>query len=271
MIRLATLLILVVVLLALIRLGQRRLIYFPFGDLPAPEAAGLRGVEDVSFETADGLALHAWFVAPEKPDRRTTVLFLSGNAGNRALRAPLAAALASRGFATLLVDYRGYGANPGRPSETGLAEDARAARAYLGTRKDVDASRIVYFGESLGTGVAVRLATEVPPLALILRSPYTSMIDVGTYHFPWLSPTRFLLADRFASIDRIASVKSPLLVIAGNRDSVVPSAQSERLYQAATAAPKRLLMVDGADHNDYELLAGARVVDAVAEFIERLK
>jgi fermentation-respiration switch protein FrsA (DUF1100 family) len=269
MIRAATLLILVAVLFTLIWRGQRRLIYFPFGELPQPDTVGLHGVENVAFRTADGLTLNAWFVAPDAPDRRTTVLFFSGNAGNRAMRAPLASALQARGLGVLLVDYRGYGGNPGSPSEGGLVEDARAARAFLVTRNDVDPARVVYYGESLGTGVAVRLAAEAPPFALVLRSPFTSMTDVGRHHYPWLA-TGLLLLDRFASIDRIGDVKSPVLVIAGSRDRIVPAAQSERLFRAITAPRKRLMMVDGADHNDYELLAGSRVIDAVVDFLAAL-
>jgi fermentation-respiration switch protein FrsA (DUF1100 family) len=269
MFRLATLVILAAVFLVLVWTGQRRLIYFPFGDLPAPESVGLVGVENVAFQTADELTLHGWLVPAAPSTEATTVLFFSGNAGDRSMRAPLAAALAARGIATLLVDYRGYGGNPGSPSEAGLAEDARAARAYLGTRPDVNAARIVYFGESLGTGVAVRLATEVEPMALVLRSPYTSMTDIGRHHYPWLLPG-LILFDRFSSIDRIGRLKCPLLVIAGSRDSVIPADQSTRLFQAATMESKRLMVVDGADHNDYELLAGARVIDAVADFLAGL-
>jgi hypothetical protein len=266
MLRLATLLILVAVLLILLWSVQRRLIYFPFGVVPSPDEAGLPQAQNVTFMTADGLTLAGWFVPAN--ESRVTVLFLGGNGGNRAMRAPLAARLAGRGIATLLVDYRGYGGNPGRPSEEGLARDARAARRYLGGRPDVDPARIVYFGESLGTAVAVRLAAEQPPMALILRSPFTSLADVGRYHYPFL-PVRLLLRDRFASLERIPLVKSPTLVIAGRDDSIVPAPLSEQLFAAAPASPKQLLIVENADHNDYELLAGPRVIDAVVDFLNQ--
>jgi fermentation-respiration switch protein FrsA (DUF1100 family) len=103
------------------------------------------------------------------------VLVFNGNGGNRAHRAPLAAALSRSGLAVLLFDYRGYGGNPGAPTEPGLLADARAARAYLASRPGVDPGRLVYLGESLGAAVAVALAVEVPPLALVLRSPFTSL------------------------------------------------------------------------------------------------
>jgi fermentation-respiration switch protein FrsA (DUF1100 family) len=128
----------------------------------------------------------------------------------------LAAALQRHGFQVLLVDYRGYGGNPGVPSKNGLAADGRAARAYLAGRPGVDLSRLVYFGESLGTAVAVDLAVEHPPAALVLRSPFTTMGDLGQHHYPFL-PVGLLLQDRFAAIDQIQRIRVPLLVIAGVR------------------------------------------------------
>ena len=246
--------------------GQRRMIYFPFGDVPTPAAAGLPRAESVAFTTADGLTLHGWFVPAAQPATRQTVIVFNGNAGHRAMRAPLADALARRGIASLLFDYRGFGGNPGSPSEEGLALDARASWAYVTGRPDVDSTRLVYFGESLGTGVAVRFATEHPPAALILRSPFTSMIDVGRYHYPFL-PVRWLLRDRFDSLDRIGRVGCPLLVIAGDRDSIIPPALSQRLYDAAPS-PKRLVMIPGADHNDEDLFASPRMIAAIVEFLQ---
>jgi uncharacterized protein len=265
MFKLAALLAILALALLLCWLGQRRLIYFPFGEVPPPAAAGLPVAESISFQTEDGFTLAGWFVPEQLADARkgTTVIVFNGNAGNRAYRAPLAAALAERGVSVLLFDYRGYGGNPGSPSEEGLAADARAARRYVAGRKGSD--RIVYFGESLGTGVALRLTVEQPPLALILRSPFTSLTDTGRHHYPFL-PVGLLLTDRYASIDRIGEVRCPLLVIAGDRDGVIPVAQSRRLFEAARE-PKRLAIIERADHNDYELLAGKRMLDAITEFL----
>ena len=262
-------LILLTGLLALIWAGQRRLMYFPFGAVPSPRDAGLPDVEPVSFTTGDGLTLHGWFVPAAEPPARATVLVFNGNAGNRAHRAPLAAALQRHNIAVLLFDYRGFGGNPGKPAERGLALDARAARTSLSARPDVDPSRIVYFGESLGTAVAVDLAAEHPPAALILRSPFASMADVGRFHYPFL-PVRWLLRDRFAAVDVIPRVTSPLLVIAGARDAIVPLADSRRLFDAARG-PKELLVIEGADHNDHALYAGGEMTAAVVRFLERLR
>jgi fermentation-respiration switch protein FrsA (DUF1100 family) len=196
-----------------------------------------------------------------------TVLVFNGNAGNRVYRVPLAEALRRRGFHALLVEYRGFGGNPGVPSEGGLAADSRAAYAYLSRRSDVDMARLVYFGESLGAAVAVDLASEHRPAALILRSPFTSMADIGAHHYPFL-PVRLLIRDRFQSIDRIGRIRSPLLVIAGDRDGIVPLEHSRRLYDAA-GSPKTLKVIHGADHNDDELLAGDEMIEAIVDFVDR--
>ena len=164
---------------------------------------------------------------------------------------------------------RRYGGNAGAPTQSGLEADARAARAYLARRPDVDAARLVYFGESLGAAVAVGLATEHPPAALVLRSQFTSMADVGAVHYPIL-PVRLLLRDRYDSIGRIRRITAPLLVIAGSRDSIVPLDQSRRLYEAA-AEPKTLMVIDGADHNDAALLIGSAMIESIATFLDRLR
>lgn len=255
----AAVLVLATVVVLVLWASQRRLIYLP-GSVPVPPAAAvLQGAEEVAVETADGLRLGAWFVrGPAGP----TVLVLPGNGGNRAGRAPLAAALVRAGMSVLLLDYRGYGGNPGSPSEAGLAADARAARSYLLSRPDVDPASIVYFGESLGAAVAVGLAAEHAPAALVLRSPFTSLADVAELYYPYL-PVRRLLRDRYDSLGRIGSVRCPVLVVAGAADRIVPASQSRRLHDAA-AEPRRYVEIPGADHNDLELAAGERLVREVA-------
>jgi uncharacterized protein len=259
---------LVVAVLTVVWLTQRRLIYFPIADLPSLGEAGIAGAEAVMFETSDGLRLGAWFFAGSGPAPRLTLLVFHGNAGNRFHRIPFAASLRKYGVQVLLTDYRGYAGNPGSPTEEGLALDARAALSYLQSRTDVDASRIVYFGESLGTGVATRLASEHAPAGLILRSPFTSLVDVGRYHYPLL-PVQLLLRDRFPSIDHAAHIRCPVLVIAGDRDSVVPIDVTRRLYAAFTG-PKTLVEIPGADHNDEALLDGDAMIEAILRFVRPL-
>jgi fermentation-respiration switch protein FrsA (DUF1100 family) len=245
---------------------QRNLIYFPFGQVPDPLAIGLKGTTPVTFATADGLTLHGWFIAQAPPPRFTVIVF-NGNAGNRGMRAALANALGGQGMAVLLFDYRGYGGNPGSPTEAGLREDARAALKHVLSRPDVDPARLVYFGESLGSAVAAGLALEHPPAGLILRSPFTSLTDVGRVHYTYL-PVAWLLRDRFDTLDLISRIRVPLLVIAGDRDRVVPVSQSRRLYDAANE-PKTLLIVPNADHNDPVMLAGRDMLAAIQLFLSR--
>ena len=251
---------------AIVYVGQRRLIYFPFGDVPSPAAVGLERAQPVTFTTEDGLSLAGWFV-PAAATPAPTVIVLNGNGGHRALRAPLAEALAARGLSTLLFDYRGYGGNPGSPTEAGLLKDARAARDYVAGRADVDPSRLFYFGESLGAAVAIQLAIEHRPRGLVLRSPFSSLTNIGRHHYPAL-PVGLMLRDRFASIDHVRLVKAPVLVIVGDRDRIVPAEDSERLF-AAAGEPKQILRIAGADHNDPSLSAGPELVDAVVAFVQR--
>ena len=192
-------------------------------------------VEAVEIPSAGGVTLQGWFLPSRVQPPSPVVIVFNGNAGNRAYRSRLGAALRSQGLSVLLFDYRGFGDSSGSPAEGGLYDDARAVRRYLEGRSDVRADRLVYFGESLGTAVAVRLAVEHPPAALILRSPFTSMVDVGRLHYPIL-PVRWLLRDRFSSIDAIGGVRSPVLVVAGDRDRIVPLEQSRQLFEKRAAA-----------------------------------
>jgi len=255
-------------LLLLLWLCQRRLIYFPYGGpVPHPRAVGLPTASEVVVVTEDGLALKAWFVEPTRPELGWTLILLNGNAGHRAFRAPLARRLADRGVGVLMLDYRGYGGNPGAPTEAGLLGDARAARHWLDQRVSRHPTRIGYLGESLGTGVAVALAVEREPEAMILRSPFTSMADVARHHYPFL-PAQWLLCDRYPSEARIHAVSCPILIIAAERDSVVPVALSRRLFEAAAPARRRWFLLPGADHNDDETLAGDAVIHEMVRFLE---
>jgi fermentation-respiration switch protein FrsA (DUF1100 family) len=258
---------LVATIMVLFWLGQRRLIYHPSGEVPAPAQVGLARGEPVTFQTDDGLTLNGWFVPATTLTPEGTVIVFNGNAGNRSYRADLAQQFTRDGYSTLLFDYRGYGGNGGAPSEDGLARDARAARRYVASRPGVDPRRIIYFGESLGAAVAVSLTVDEPPQALILRSPYASLAETGRYHFPYL-PVSWLLRDRYPSIERITRIRCPLLIIAGDRDSIVPMAHSRRLFDAASQ-PKQFVVIENADHND-DTLAGAAGLAAVVPFLRQI-
>ncbi|WP_234835162.1 alpha/beta hydrolase [Mycolicibacterium stellerae] len=252
-------------LIVAIQSQQRRLIYFPSRD-PVPSAATLLpGGRDVVLDTEDEKRLGAWYLPTPGGQRGPGVVVFNGNGGDRAGRALLAARLSRLGLSVLMFDYRGYGGNPGSPSEKGLAADARAAQAWLAGQPEVDPDRIVYFGESLGAAVAIGLSVERPPAALVLRSPFTSLADVAKTHYPWL-PVGRLLVDRYPSIDRIRSLSTPIMVVAGDRDDIVPEALSRKLYDALPE-PKRYLLVPGTGHNDPELVGGDRMLTDVGRFL----
>ncbi|WP_242613689.1 alpha/beta hydrolase [Herbihabitans rhizosphaerae] len=256
---LAALLLLVVTVLVLAYVFQRRLIYLPSGT-PPPASSVLPGAREVTLTTHDGLRLGAWFIQ-STVDGSPVVLMANGNGGNRSGRAPLAGELARRGLSVLLFDYRGYGGNPGDPTEQGLASDARAARQYLVGELGVPPNKIVYYGESLGTAVVTELATEHPPAALILRSPFTELAAVAEEHYPFL-PVRTLLRDRFPLLEHLRKLRVPTTVIYGDTDSIVPTAQSRTVADTAPE-PRRVVIVSGANHNDLALHQGPQVVDAV--------
>jgi hypothetical protein len=240
-------------------------VYLPTGAPAAAPDQVLDGGSAVALRTEDGLDLTAWYCPPTGRPTGATVLVLPGNAGNRAARAPLARAISATGSAVLLLEYRGYGGNPGSPTEDGLAADARAAHAHLVGELRVDPSRLVLFGESLGGGVATRLALERPVGGLVLRSPFTSLADMAAVHYPFL-PGALLLRDRFPVRDTISAVAVPVVVVAGPDDATVPITQSAAVAEAAGAD---VVEVPGAGHNDPELGYGAEVVAAVARLTGR--
>ncbi|HYG92805.1 MAG TPA: alpha/beta fold hydrolase [Nocardioides sp.] len=250
---------------------QRRLIYFPDRSSVPPAAEVIEGGRDVTLRTEDGLELGAWFVPPAPdsgvPDRRMAVLVAPGNGGNRASRAGFAEELRRLGFAVLLLEYRGYGGNPGSPSEEGLALDAAAAVEAL-TELGHPPERTIYFGESLGTGVVAALQTERPPAGLVLRSPFTELADVGAAHYPWL-PVRLLLRDEFAVVEHLADSEVPVTVVYGDSDTVVPTELSERVADEAPALAERVV-IEGADHND-PVMFGREVAEAVARLADEVR
>lgn len=243
---------------------QRSFIYHPSpGPLP-PASDVLPGGRDVQLQTTDGLQLDAWYFAPREP--KAWVLFAPGNGGHRGGRIPLARELTARGFAVLLLDYRGYGGNPGSPSEPGLALDARAARSYLVDELRVPPSKLLYFGESLGCGVVSELAVAHPPAGMLLRSPFVNLPEMAGVHYPWL-PARLMLHDRFPVAQHVQGLDGvPITVVYGSNDGIVPPEQSVRVAEAARAVQVR---VDDADHNDLELLDGPEVVEALVELASR--
>jgi uncharacterized protein len=261
-------LVLVAVLLVVMVWGlQRRLIYFPQPSFVPLVSEVLRGAGEVPLRTEDGLDLGAWYVPARLAGRNVTVLVANGNAGNRSFRAPLAAALSEAGMSVLLFDYRGYGGNPGSPSEAGLALDVRAAHRYLTQDRGIPQGRLLYFGESLGAAVVTELATEHPPAGLLLRSPFVDLATVGRAHYPYL-PVGTLLRDRYPVAEQLARIMVPTTVVYGTADEIVPPEQS-RAVAAAAGGPTVLAEIRGADHNDLALLNGRELIQAVSQLADR--
>lgn len=252
-------------------LFESKLIYFPSRDGPWdwPRRSDLPvRLTDCFFTTEDGVELHGWYARPHGPAdtdqgqvsdaRRPVVLFFHGNAGNLTDRVDLLVELCEMGAEVLAVDYRGYGRSAGRPSEEGLYRDAAAAWGFLTQTRDVEPSRIVVWGKSLGGAVAIELAAKLAgaqrPAGLIVQSSFTSVPAMAAEHYPFLP--RFLLRHRMDSLSRIGRVGCPLLVIHGEADEIVPINHGRALFDAAVQ-PKRFVPVPGVGHNDL-VVAGAR-------------
>lgn len=246
--------------LGLLALMQRRLLYVPDRVRPDIAVTGVGSAETVTVRTADGLDLTAWW-APPAAAADPVVLYLHGNGGTVGNRAHRFAQLHRFGWGVLMPDYRGFGGNPGKPAETGLSEDASAAYATLAARGIV-AGRIVLWGESLGTGIAVRLAAREPVGAVVLESPFTSVAAIARARY-WWAPVDWLMLDRFDLIGRIRQVRAPLLVLTGGRDDVVPPAMGRAVFAAANE-PKQFWFAPEADHNN---LGEAGAFDIVRAFV----
>jgi len=250
-----------VALLSVMYLSQRKLLYFPLKVRPALES--LSGVySEVKTQTAVQLTLTHWYA---KRGSSYVVVF-HGNAGNIEGRGYKFEFLVDQGYSVLLVSYRGYGDNPGRPTEKDLISDSALALEWLFKQERVSPKEVVLLGESLGSGVAVALASKYPVKGLIFDGAYSSITDVGQSAYP-LIPVRWLLKDTWNSQSRIQKVKSPMLFIHSKKDSVIPFRFAQRLFQSANE-PKKSLWLEHSDHN-YNLEIES-VKQSVIEFLQSL-
>ena len=240
---------------------QRSLMYYPHPVMTSPLASGMPEMEEIHLATSDGLTVTSWY-APPRPGQ-PTVLYCHGNAGNVATRAFKVKPFLNRGYGALLVGYRGYGTNPGTPSETGLNADAVAAFHYL-LAQGIDRTQVVIYGESLGTGVAVTLASEHHPGAVVLEAPFTSAVDVARLTY-WYLPVSHLMKDRFDSAQRIQAIGAPVLMLHGEKDGVVPLELGWKLFAAALEPKEFASFPEGMHANLHEHGATGHVV----AFIER--
>ena len=242
---------------ALLYVAQRSLQYFPERERTTPSAAGLSEAEEAVLDTVDGERVIVWHVPPR--EGQPIFLYFHGNGGSLRWRDERFRALIADGSGLVALSYRGYGGSSGRPTETGLIEDAATAYSFAVAR--YPAERIVLWGESLGSAVAIALAAEKPVGRLVLEAPFTSAADVGTLH-SWFVPVRIMMKDQFRSDLRVGKVTAPALVVHGENDAVVPVTHGERLY-GMIRSPKRFERIAGAGHDDL----GARAVAAAKQFI----
>jgi fermentation-respiration switch protein FrsA (DUF1100 family) len=226
------------------------------------------GAEDVWFKVADGTRLHGWFVRSAQQPPAATVIFLHGNGGNLSYLDWLGESLAGKGFDVLLFDYRGYGRSEGSVSdERGIYEDADAAYEYVSKERGVPPEKIVLYGQSLGTTAAVDVAARKPCGAVILESGLSSAADMAATIMPWLPGfVRNLTKNRFDSVGKLPHVRCPVLVAHGDRDGTIPVEQGRKLY-AAAPEPKRLVIINGAGHNDLANIGSEPYTRDLAAFI----
>jgi fermentation-respiration switch protein FrsA (DUF1100 family) len=279
-------------LLVMLAWFQRSLIYHPTRSkpLPASGAGFSQAVVDVKVQSHDGLTLHGWLAlsGQEKSSRPVDtrnllsqglplIIVFPGNAGNRTNRMHLLQTFGVLGADSMIVDYRGYGENPGKPSEANFIRDAHAIWNYATSDLGIPARRIILYGESLGAGSAVRLAADlceegIEPGGLIVQSSFNSLVDAGRHHFPIL-PVGLILIDRFESERHIARVTCPILQLHGSHDQIVPLRLGQKLHSAAPAkssrgVAKRLVILPNADHNDFFGIDRPLVVDALKRFLK---
>jgi fermentation-respiration switch protein FrsA (DUF1100 family) len=221
-------------------------------------------LEDVWFTSEDGTRLFGWYVASRRSP--AVLLWCHGNAGNMIHRLENLAALYEIGLSVFLFDYRGYGRSEGTPSEQGLYQDARAAYGYLTDVRHIDPARLVVFGRSLGAAVAGNLASERKVAGLILESAFPSVAAMAKEQFGGL-PTHWLLGSRFPLVERLKSIRAPMLMIHGDQDTIVPFPLGEQVFLAAPG-PKSLYVVKGADHNNLPFVGGQSYFSTLKQFIE---
>ncbi len=224
---------------------QRKLEYAPDTSRPQLPLAAVPGLREVEVETQKGQHLLAWYLPP--PAGKPVLAYFHGNGGNLGYRVRRFERAADAGWGVLMIEYPGFGGNAGTPTETGFADAGVAAMAFL-EAQGIGHRRTVVYGESIGTGVATRVAAGRDIAALVLEAPFTSALAIAERHFPWL-PVRWLMLDRFDQLSRISAVKAPILILQGSRDQVVPPDLGRALYDAAPQ-PKRLWIAPEGQHED---------------------
>ena len=242
--------------LAVLYFMQRSMIYHPDPTRPEPAAWNVPDMSSVTLRTDDDLSLLAWWKPPA--DGRPVIVFFHGNGGHIGYRGSKVRGFLDRGYGVLLVAWRGYGGNEGKPTEAGLYADGHGALRFL-DQQGIGKKKIVLYGESLGSGVAVELASRGAGQILVLEAPFTSLAAAAADRFP-LFPVRWLIHDRFDSQSKIGKVTLPLLIIHGEADMVLPVSLGRALLEKANE-PKKGVFIQKAGHNNlYDFGAGGIVL-----------
>lgn len=229
--------------IAIYYVQQRKYLFYTSSIHIAPQSLDLQNVSEMQLATPDGERLVAWYAAPASG--KPTLFYLHGNAGALVHRANRLRLYRQQGYGVFMLAYRGFSGSTGQPTEANIVADALMAYDALAGFTP-PSSKIVVYGESLGTGVAVQVAAKRRPDGVVLESPFSSAVDVAAHLYPYL-PVYWLLKDRFESISYIGQVKAPLLVLHGERDSIVPSRFGRKLFDAAPG-PKLAYFIQEATH-----------------------
>jgi pimeloyl-ACP methyl ester carboxylesterase len=250
-----------IVVAASLFMYQRKLLYHPDPAHYTPEQAGLERVNEVKLTTPDGVHLVAWEAKPDSG--KPTILYFHGNSGALKSRTERVRRFVRQGLGVFITAYRGFGGSEGSPTEADIIADAQLAYDHL-VKNGTDPKRIVVYGESLGTGVAVQLAASRPVAGVVLDAPYSAIADIGQQRYPFI-PVRLFLIDQYDSVEHIKSVRAPILIMHGNLDRTVPLVLGQRLF-AAAPEPKQMQVFDGAGHSDIYNFGALQVLN---DFLDR--
>jgi fermentation-respiration switch protein FrsA (DUF1100 family) len=249
---------------------ERQLIYFPTRvakDAAPPRLPGASIVEEVWIDSGTGARVHGIYAGAD--DAFADLLFFHGNAGNLFDRLDNVALLVEFGFNVLIIDYRGYGKSDGEPSEQALYDDGLAAYRYLTERRGAVPGRLVLFGRSLGSAVAIELGARLPSAAVIAESAFTSALDLGKVHYGWLPGVLLrAMTHRFESLSKVPRLRAPVLFVHGDVDAIVPVEMGRSLYEASPE-PKEWYNIRGAGHNDTLMVGGREYFSRLANFVRK--
>ncbi len=251
-----------VVIILIMFIFQRSLLYLPSKEKIDQSYYAETGLKKIEFITSDGFVLKSLFKRPYR--EKSIIMVFHGNAGHVGHRVEKFRPFLEEGYGLFLVEYRGYGENSGKPSESGFYKDGQAAINFL-SEQNIPKNKTIIYGESLGCGLAVKLSTQNIFRAIILEAPYTSIADVASHHY-WYLPAKLLVLDRFDIFSIIENVKSPLLVIHGEKDDVISINLGKKVFESAPE-PKKAIFVSNAGHNNlYEF----KIYDEIKHFLKEL-